>query len=125
MGSPVTAEFLDRYAEAWNRHDVEAILSMMTTDAVMFTSAGPYASGQGVRGRDALRAVIADSFRAMPDARWNGATHFVAGDRGVTQCVFSFTRPDGTRVETPGCDIFAFRDGLIAVKDSLRKQAAY
>ena len=36
----VTAEFLDRFASAWNRHDVDAILSMMTSDCTMLLSAG-------------------------------------------------------------------------------------
>ena len=28
----VTIEFLDAFAEAWNRHDVEAIMSAMTEE---------------------------------------------------------------------------------------------
>jgi len=123
MRNSVTLEFLDKFADAWNRHDIETIVSMMTVDGV--TSAGPHALGRGLHGRAELRAGIADVFQAMPDARWNGAKHFIAGDRGVTQWVFTATRPDGSTVESPGCDVFTFRDGLIAVKDSFRKQANY
>ena len=49
----------------------------------------------------------------MPDAQWNGAAHFVDGDRGVTQWTFTATRPDGTKISSAGCDLFVFRDGLI------------
>lgn len=125
MSPGVSTAFLDDFADAWNRHDVEAIVSMMTSDAVMLTSAGPFAEGQGMKGHDALRLGIADLFKAMPDARWNGARHFVSGNRGVTEWVFTATRSDGSKVETPGCDVFTFRDGLIAVKDSYRKQPTY
>jgi hypothetical protein len=36
--------------------------------------------------------------------------------------VFAGTTRDGTAVEVQGCDVFTFRDGLIAVKNSYRKQ---
>lgn len=125
MPDSVSIAFLNDFADAWNRHDVEAIVSMMTPDAVMLASAGPLALGQGMKGHEALRSGIADLFKAMPDARWNGASHFVSGNRGVTEWVFTATRSDGSKVETPGCDIFTFRNGLIAVKDSFRKQSTY
>ncbi len=49
----------------------------------------------------------------------------IDGDRGVTQWTFTATRPDGTKISSAGCDLFVFRDGLISVKDSYRKQATY
>ena len=125
MSSNVTREFLDRFADAWNRHDVEAILSMMTSDCVMCLSAGPDTDGRRLVGQEAVRAATAEAFKGLPDAQWNGATHFIDGDRGVTQWVFTATRPDGTKINSAGCDLFVFRDGLIAVKDSYRKQAIY
>ena len=47
--------------------------------------------------------------------------HFVSGDRGVTECTFSGTKADGTRIEARMVDIFTFRDGKIAVKNAFRK----
>ena len=46
---------------------------------------------------------------------------FVCGQRGVSEWTFTGTRPDGTRVEAHGCDLFTFRDGKIALKNSYRK----
>ena len=125
MSSNVTREFLDRYADAWNRHDPDAILSMMTSDCVMCLSAGPDTEGRRLVGPEAVRAAMVEAFKTLPDAQWNVATHFVDGDRGVTQWTFTATRPDGTKISSAGCDLFAFRDGLISVKDSYRKQATY
>ena len=34
---------------------------------------------------------------------------------------FTATAQDGSRIEVNGCDIFTFRDGKIAVKNSFRK----
>ena len=39
----------------------------------------------------------------------------------MSQWTFTGTRADGTRVEVHGCDLFTFRNGRIAVKDSYRK----
>jgi hypothetical protein len=76
-------------------------------------------------GRQELQIDIAEILEAMPDAQWNGAKHFIAGDRGMTEWVFTATRPEGSKVELPGCDVFTFRDALIAVKNSFRKQSTY
>lgn len=119
----VTVEFLDAFADAWNRHDVEAILAAMTPDGAMQTSAGPEPWGARSVGHAQIRSAIEAFFRTYPDARWNGPEHFVCGDRGVTQWVFTATGAKGG-VEAHGCDLFTFRDGRIAVKDSYRKQPA-
>lgn len=64
---------------------------------------------------------FADVFVSFPDAHWGGGRHFVSGDRGVSEWTFTGTRRDGTRVDVTGCDLFTFRDGKIAVKNSYRK----
>ena len=42
---------LDRFADAWNRHDLDALMSMMTDDCVFEASAGPQVDGQRSEGR--------------------------------------------------------------------------
>jgi ketosteroid isomerase-like protein len=118
----VTTDFLEAFAAAWNRHDTDAILSMMTPDCVFQASRGPEVKGTAYVGQDEVRRGIEDVFRSFPDARWNGSMHFISGDRGVSEWVFTATGPDGARIEVQGCDLFTFRDGRIAVKNSYRKQ---
>ena len=117
-----TFAFLDSFANSWNRHDTAAILAAMTDDCVFETSFGPTVAGTRYVGQAETRRGIEDVFKQFPDALWNGPRHFIAGDRGVTEWVFTGTRSDGTRVEVQGCDVFTFRDGKIAVKNSYRKQ---
>jgi len=117
----VSPDVLQRFADAWNRHDAEALMSFMTEDCVFETSAGPDVCGTRHAGRDAVRSAFAEVWTTFPDAHWGGARHFVIGDRGVSEWTFTGTRADGTRVEVHGCDLFTFRDGKIAVKDSYRK----
>jgi steroid delta-isomerase-like uncharacterized protein len=117
----VTTEFLQAFADAWNRHDVDALMSFMAQDCVFDASAGLDAYGARYEGREAVRAGFADVWAVFPDAHWGKARHFVQGNRGVSEWVFTGTRNDGTRVEVHGCDLFTFREGKIALKNSYRK----
>src|SRR5688572_2762932 len=112
---------LDRFAEAWNRHDLDALMSMMTDDGVFEASAGPQVDGQRSEGTQAVRAAFAAVFDAFHDAHWASARHFIAGDRSVSEWTFTGTQKDGKHVEVTGCDLFTFRDGKIAIKNSYRK----
>ena len=117
----VTVEFLQAFADAWNRHDVEDLMSFMVDDCIFESSAGSEISGTRYEGADAVRNGYAKAWKDFPDAQWNDARHFVQGDRGVSEWIFTGTHADGKRVEVVGCDIFTFRDGKIAIKNSYRK----
>jgi steroid delta-isomerase-like uncharacterized protein len=112
---------LERFADAWNRHDLDALMAMMTDDCVFDASAGSQAEGQRSEGQPAVRAAYAAVFDTFPDAHWAGARHFIAANRGVSEWTFTGTQRDGRRVEVAGCDLFTFRDGRIAIKNSYRK----
>jgi steroid delta-isomerase-like uncharacterized protein len=117
----MTTDDLDAFAQAFNRHDLDAIMAMMTDDCVFEASAGPEPSGKRHSGQPAVRAAFAAVFAAAPDSRWESARHFVDGDRGLSEWIYRGTRADGTRMEVAGCDVFTFRNGRIAVKNSFRK----
>lgn len=117
----VTTEMLQAFAEAWNRHDVDALMSFMTEDCVFETSAGSDVCGTRYVGHESVRAGFAEVWATFPDAQWANARHFVREERGVSEWTFTGTRADGTRVEVHGCDLFTFRNGKIALKDSYRK----
>ena len=117
----VTTEVLQDFADAWNRHDVDALMSFMTEDCVFESSAGADACGTRYVGKEAVRAGFAEVWSIFPDAHWGNAHHFVHGNRGVSEWTFTGTRTDGTRVEVHGCDLFTFRDGKIVLKNSYRK----
>ncbi|MBP6018389.1 MAG: nuclear transport factor 2 family protein [Burkholderiaceae bacterium] len=116
-----TAEMLQAFADAWNQHDVDALMSFMTEDCVFKASAGAEVCGVQYVGREAVRAGFAEVWAVFPDAHWENARHFVQGDRGVSEWTFTGTRADGTRVEVDGCDVFTLRGGKILLKNSYRK----
>ena len=121
LNREVTTEALQAFADAWNRHDIEALMSFMTVDCVFESSAGDEVCGTRYVGADAVRAGFAEVWATYPDAHWANARHFVSGDRAISEWTFTGTRADGTRVEVQGCDLFTLRDGKILLKNSYRK----
>ena len=120
-GEQALEDLLRAFADAWNRHDVDALMSMMTDEPVFEASAGNDVNGQRHEGGQAVRAAYERVFAQFPDAHWGHARHWVKGNRGVSEWTFTGTRTDGTRVEVTGCDLFTFSHGKIAVKNSFRK----
>jgi steroid delta-isomerase-like uncharacterized protein len=116
-----TETLLHRFAEAWNRHDVEALLSLVTDDCIFETAAGPTARGTVHAGKAALRAAFPAAWQTWPDARWEEATHVVAGPRAFSEWTFRGTDRAGATIEVRGVDLFEISEGLIARKDTYRK----
>ncbi|MGK5052588.1 nuclear transport factor 2 family protein [Janthinobacterium sp. RB2P8] len=117
----VTTDFLQAFGDAWNRHDIEALMAAMADDCAFHAVAGPDLLGKSFIGRDAVRAGFELAWQTFPDAAWLNPEHFVSGERGVTESTFAGTKADGTRIEARMVDIFTFRDGKIAVKNAFRK----
>ena len=116
-----TIAILDGFTNAFNAHDVDGILSFMTEDCVFEASAGPNVDGEKFSGKQAVKKAFQDVFKNFPDAHWSNVQHFISGDRAVSEWIFTGTKPDGSKVEVTGCDLFTFRDGKIVVKNSFRK----
>ncbi|AKU13360.1 hypothetical protein AzCIB_3467 [Azoarcus sp. CIB] len=119
--SEATVDTLKAFADAWNRHDIEALMSFMAEDCVFHAVAGPDLLGKSFEGREVVRAGFQLAWQTFPDAAWLDGDHFVCGDRGVSESTFSGTKADGTRIEARMVDVFTFRDGKIAVKNAYRK----
>ncbi len=117
----ITESFLQSFADAFNAHDSKAIMAHMTEDCIFQASAGPDTDGEKFSGQYAVKMAFEKVFETFKDARWNNPQHFIAGDRGFSEWTFTGTRADGVKVEVTGCDLFTFRDGKIAIKNSYRK----
>lgn len=117
----ITEDFLQSFADAFNAHDLDRIMSHMTEDCVFEASAGPDVNGEKFTGQEQVKKAFENVFTTFPDALWNNPRHFISGDRGLSEWTFTGTKNDGTKVEVTGCDIFTFKDGKIVVKNSYRK----
>lgn len=122
MQKTVTVEMLADFAAAWNRHDIDALMSFMSEDCVFETVGGPEQYGSRHSGPEAVRAAFAAAWKNFPDAQWENGRHWVAGERGVSESTFRGTAADGSRVEADMVDVFTFKDGRIQLKNAFRKQ---
>lgn len=117
----VVEDFLQSFADAFNAHDINAIMSHMTDDCVFQASAGLDFDGESYTGQVQVRNAFENVFTTFPDAHWGNPRHFISGDRGFTEWIFTGTKLDGAKVEVTGCDLFTFKNGKIAIKNSYRK----
>lgn len=117
----LTAKDLADLFDAFNRHDIDGVMSYFAPDCVFNAVGGPEAYGARFDTTDAIAKAFSGVWMAMPDARWDHHGHFVHGERGVSEWTFSGTNADGSRIEAEGCDLFTVRDGKIVRKQAFRK----
>src|SRR4029450_7396595 len=100
----ITVKDLEAFGDGWNRHDVDYLMTFMADDCVFETTAGPEGCGKRFPGRAEARAASAGVFKRFPDVHFGNARHFVSGDRGLSEWLFTGTTPDGKRIEVNGVD---------------------
>ena len=99
---------------AFNSRDVDRILTFFAADCTFLMARGPEADGRRVRGKEAVRRVLADRFKVIPDMRWDHVDIFIAGPRAVSVWTVTGQGQDGERLHYRGCDIYEFRGNKIA-----------
>lgn len=111
------------HTEAWNRHDLDALMDLFDRDCSFEASGGDEVWGRRYEGYTDVRQAFAEVFEMMPDAQWGNGRHYsLAPDYGVSEWTLTGTLPDGRRLEVNGCDFLSVRDGKILTKNSYRKQ---
>ncbi len=114
-----TFEAVERFNEAFNRHDVDAVMQAMTADCV-FESTNPPPDGQRFEGQAAVRSVWERFFAANPGARFEVEEMYAVADRCVVRWIYRKTK-EGKPWHLRGVDVFRVRDGKIAEKFSYVK----
>jgi steroid delta-isomerase-like uncharacterized protein len=118
-------QFIDRYNEAWNEHDVDAIVEMHTPDSVFEN----HTTGDVNVGRDAIGTAIRGIFTVFPDLNFETRRAYIRDDLVVQEWTARGTHlgkmsraglevePTGKPVEYRGMDVIPIEDGLVARKD--------
>ena len=111
MDAAAVRDLIERYNDAWNRQDLDAICGLHAPGMVFENhTAAERAEGDAVRGH------IGGIFAAYPDLRFATRSLLTGEDFAVCEWTASATR-DGRWLEWDGVDVFPLRDGLIARKD--------
>ena len=115
---------IDRYNQAWNEHDLDAIMSMHAPDMVFENhTAGESAQGEEARGH------IGAIFETWPDINFTTRRLYVHDGLVVQEWTATATHtntmrrgdlvaePSGKKIEWVGMDVIPFEDGLVKRKD--------
>jgi ketosteroid isomerase-like protein len=110
-----TLEVVRGFLDAVARRNVDAILELMTADAV-YENFGEDVDAGRHEGHDAIGAAFAAVFAAYPDCRSDTNELFAAGDKCCFCWTMRWNEPDGSESSSRGTDVFTVRDGKVADK---------
>ena len=125
MDGAALQEFIDRYNEAWNAHDVEAIVALHTEDSVFEN----HTTGDVNVGREAIGAAIRGIFTVFPDLEFETRRQYLRDGLVIQEWTARGTHlgkmnrsglevePTGRPVEYRGIDVIPVEDDLVARKD--------
>jgi ketosteroid isomerase-like protein len=117
----VKVETLKKILEAFNKHDLDAIMEFFTDDCSFDFPRGPEPWGQRFTGKAQVREAIAGRFKGMPDVHYDDEGHWVAGDKGVSNWMLTGTTTAGVNVKVRICVLWEFLSGKIARMDTYWK----
>jgi ketosteroid isomerase-like protein len=112
--SSATRTTIERFNDAFNRHDADALSPLLTDDTV-FEDTSPAPDGQRTEGKAAVVAFWRAWFAKNPDATFDAEDMIVCGDRAIVLWVYRKMR-GGQPWHLRGVDVFTVRDGKIAAK---------
>ena len=115
-----TLDVIDLFNEAFNRHDVEGIMALMTND-VVFENTSPRPDGERYEGQKSVRSFWEQFFSGTPSARFETEDMFAADDRCTVRWIYNWTDAEGKSGHVRGVDVFRVRDGKVAEKLSYVK----
>lgn len=84
-----TARVINEFNDALNRHDVDAVMALMTDDCV-FENTSPGPDGERFVGQRAIRAFWMRMLANSPRARFDAEEIIVCGDRCIVQWRYSW-----------------------------------
>jgi ketosteroid isomerase-like protein len=117
----VTTATLTDLLQAFNAHDLDAIMAFFAEECELLMPRGPAPEGRRLVGKAAVREGLASRFAGLPDVHYSDDRHWVAGDLGVSTWLLTGTTKTGERLRVRGVDLLEFRDGRITRKDSYWK----
>jgi steroid delta-isomerase-like uncharacterized protein len=117
----------ERYGEAWNRQDLDAIMDLHTDDSVFVAHAAGSAPAEG---KEAVREAFAGYLALLPDINFAERALHLGEDHWVLESSMTGTVEQaievegeslgdrGARVEVDCVDVIEVRDGLVASKQT-------
>jgi ketosteroid isomerase-like protein len=121
MSEQVTIELLKGFLDAFNRHDLDAIMGYFADDCVFYMPRGARPRGDRYVGKQEVRAGLAKRFEGIPDVHYGDDRHWICGDLGVSEWTLTGRSTSGQQIEVRGVDLLEFAQGKVIRKDSFWK----
>jgi ketosteroid isomerase-like protein len=118
--SDETLRVINDFNLAFNRHDVAAIMALMTEDC-LFDGTDPAPDGTPYIGQAAVKQYWEDFFKASPSAVFEWEEVFGASDKAVVRWTYKWVDVEGKTGHVRGVDIFRVSGGKVAEKRSYVK----
>jgi ketosteroid isomerase-like protein len=113
-GDAETIAAVERFNDAFNRHDVDEVMRAMTDDCVFESTSPP--AGDRYEGAAAVRKAWEDFFAMSPTAHFAAEEVISSGDRCVVRWRYTWTGDDGAEGHIRGVDVITVREGKVAEK---------
>jgi ketosteroid isomerase-like protein len=114
MSDQTTRMVIDRFNEAFNRHDADA-LALWLTDDTVFEDTSPPPDGRRIEGKAAVVEFWRQWFSRNTEAVFDAEEVIVSGDRAVVRWVYRKPR-NGQPWHLRGVDVFTVRGERVAAK---------
>ena len=83
MSGNVTRNVLKGFLEAFNKHDLDAILGYFADDCVFYMPRGAGPRGDQFKGKEQVRTGLAKRFEGIPDVHYGDDRHWVYRRAGL------------------------------------------
>jgi ketosteroid isomerase-like protein len=117
----VTVETLRRLVDAFNAHDLDAVMGFFTDDCVLEMPAGAASVGAEAPGPGGRAIGTGEPLRRHPRRPLRRRPPLGQRRPGCSEWLLTGTTTQGEPIEVRGCDLFEFKGNKIARKDSYWK----
>jgi len=117
----ITPNLLDSITDAYNKNDIDAVMSFFAKDAVFDHAAGPNINGTRFEGLETIRGIFRSLFNNVESVQWTPIDTRVSGDKAYCEFHRIAKLKSGEVQDFLSIDVLTFRDGLIIHKDTYYK----
>ena len=117
----ITISLLESITDAYNRNDIDAVMSFFDEDAVFDHAAGPDINGTRFTGSETIRKVFQSLFENVESVSWDAVDTRIFGDKAYSEFHRIAKLKSGEVQDFLSIDVLTFRDGLIIHKDTFYK----
>ena len=123
MQPELTNTYLDQIQNAFNKHDVDEILSYFSDNCIWIMAKGPHSpDGRTCVGKNEIGDTLNARYKEIPDMRWEDIRHWTFDQtKAISEWIVRGSPIDKEPFSYLGCDLWEFKDGLVTKKDTYWK----